>query len=326
LLFKKSILKARENKNMSLSIQPPTDHYLVLIVDDEPDIHKLTKISLRGLKYNQKKTKFLFASSGEEAVTIMKEHPEIAVILLDVVMEKSDAGLVACQRIREELNNPFVRILLRTGQPGSAPEKQTIDEYDIDGYLLKTEITTTRLYSSVRTAIKAWDELLQLERHQQLLRSLHQGFISLHSFDDLEATLERILETTLGLSPSPLAIIQLETFEQGADPHSVRVHLSSDNAVDIEAEIERISQAINQQFGRLSEQQPTEFEGGYLVPITLHRELGYGWLYLKSNHIDAFITDALPLLAGHAANALYANVAQRLLADREQPIYDTMMI
>ena len=166
-------------------------------------------------------------------------------------MEKSDAGLVACQRIRKELNNPFVRILLRTGQPGSAPEKQTIDEYDIDGYLLKTEITTTRLYSSVRTALKAWDELLQLERHQQLLRVLHQGFISLHSFDDLEVTLERILETTLGLCPSPLAILQLETFEQGADPHSVRVHLSADSSLDAEAEANTISKAIHQQFGRL---------------------------------------------------------------------------
>ncbi|MCK5903585.1 MAG: response regulator, partial [Cocleimonas sp.] len=297
-----------------------------LIVDDEPDIHKLTKISLRGLKYNQKKTKFLFAHSGEEAVATMKAHPEIAVVLLDVVMEQSDAGLIACQRIRKELNNPFVRILLRTGQPGSAPEKQTIDDYDIDGYLLKTEITTTRLYSSVRTALKAWDELLQLERHQQLLRTLHQGFISLHSFDDLDVTLERILETTLGLCPSPLAILHLETFEQGADPHSVRVHLSADSADDSEAEVAKISQAINQQFGRLSEQQPTAFAEGYLVPITLHRELGYGWLYLKNDHIDRFITDALPLLAGHAANALYANVAQRLLADREQPIYDTMMI
>jgi hypothetical protein len=58
----------------------------------------------------------------------------------------------------------------------------------------------------------------------------------------------------------------------------------------------------------------------------LHRELGYGWLYLKNDAIDTFSAEALPLLAGHAANALYANVAQHLLEDREQPIYDTMMI
>jgi CheY-like chemotaxis protein len=311
---------------MPLPVPSHSDHYLILIVDDEPDIHKLTKISLRGLKYNQRKIKFLFASSGKEAVETVQENPNIAVILLDVVMETSDAGLKACQRIREELDNQFVRILLRTGQPGSAPEKDTIDEYDIDGYLLKTEITTTRLYSSVRTALKAWNELIQLARHQQLLTILHQGFISMHSFEPLETTLERVLETAVSLCPSPLAVLQLETFEEGADPHSVRVHLSSNSISDGASEAEHLDQKIRQQFGNLSEQAPTQFAGGYLVPLVLHRELGYGWLYLKNDSIDGFITDALPLLAGHAANALYANVAQRLLADREKPIYDTMVI
>jgi CheY-like chemotaxis protein len=311
---------------MSLPVPTHSDRYLILIVDDEPDIHKLTKISLRGLKYNQRKIKFLFANSGEAAVEIVRENPNIAVVLLDVVMETSDAGLRACQRIREELNNQFVRILLRTGQPGSAPEKETIDEYDIDGYLLKTEITTTRLYSSVRTALKAWDELIQLARHQQLLTILHQGFIAMHSFESLEVTLERVLETAVSLCPSPFAVLQLETFEKGADPHSVRVHLSSDSISDAASEAKHLGQKIRQKFGNLSEQDPCQFAGGYLVPLVLHRELGYGWLYLKNDHFDGFIADALPLLAGHAANALYANVAQRLLADREEPIYDTMVI
>jgi len=311
---------------MSLPIPADSNRYLILIVDDEPDIHKLTKISLRGLKYNNNKVKFLFASSGEEAVTTVRNNPNIAVILLDVVMETFDAGLKACQCIRNELNNQFVRILLRTGQPGSAPEKDTIDDYDIDGYLLKTEITTTRLYSSVRTALKAWDELIQLDRHQRLLTTLHQGFISMHSFESLETTLERVLETAIGLCPSPLAVLQLETFQQGAEPHLVRIHLSSDSAIDAETEVDGLAQQVRQQFGQLTNQAPTHFANGYLVPLILHRELGYGWLYLKNDAIDTFSTEALPLLAGHAANALYANVAQQLLEDREKPIYDTMMI
>src|SRR5262249_59490184 len=141
----------------------------VLIVDDEPDIHAVTRLSLRGLRYRNREVKFISASSGAEAVAIVKSRPDVAVMLLDVVMESASAGLDACRTIRDELGNRFVRILLRTGQPGAAPEKQTIDEFDIDGYLPKAELTTNRLYAAVRTALKAWEELIELERHRDLL-------------------------------------------------------------------------------------------------------------------------------------------------------------
>src|SRR5438552_7535019 len=140
----------------------------ILIVDDEPDISMVTKLSLKGVSYRGRSIEFETAASGKEAIDAMKVRPDTSVILLDVVMETSTAGLDACRTIREELGNKLVRILLRTGQPGAAPEKQTIDEYDIDGYLPKAELTTNRLYAAVRTALKAYEELIELERHRQI--------------------------------------------------------------------------------------------------------------------------------------------------------------
>src|SRR5262249_7102302 len=130
--------------------------------------------------------------------------------------------------IRDELGNRFVRILLRTGQPGAAPEKRTIDEFDIDGYLPKAELTTNRLYAAVRTALKAWEELIELERHRELLAAIHDCVISLASFEPLEASLGRILETAVAICPTALAILELQSFEKEGNPRRWFVYLSTD--------------------------------------------------------------------------------------------------
>src|SRR5688572_128125 len=114
--------------------------YRILVVDDEPDIHTITKMSLKNLEHEGRKVEILSAHSGREAIELLQRDASIGVVLLDVVMESDHAGLDACKTIRLELQNRFVRIILRTGQPGQAPERQTIDSYDIDGYLPKADL------------------------------------------------------------------------------------------------------------------------------------------------------------------------------------------
>src|SRR5205085_8841219 len=121
------------------------------------------------------------------------------------------AGLEACKAIREQLGNRFVRILLRTGQPGVAPERKTIEDYDIDGYLPKAELSSNRLWASVRTALKAFHELVELERSRQTLSFLHRSVASLHAFEPLDVCLQRFLATAMAIVPTPLAVLKLET-------------------------------------------------------------------------------------------------------------------
>jgi hypothetical protein len=85
-------------------------------------------------------------------------------VLLDVVMETDDAGLILARRIREELSNQIVRVVLRTGQPGQAPEQRVIIEYDINDYKAKTELTTQKLFTTVISALRAYESLMMLER------------------------------------------------------------------------------------------------------------------------------------------------------------------
>jgi CheY-like chemotaxis protein len=302
------------------------ERYHLLVVDDEPDIHAVTRLSLRGLHHGGREVGLLFAASGEEAVQVMKAHPDVAVILLDVVMETSSAGLDACRAIRGELGNRLVRVLLRTGQPGVAPERETIDQYDIDGYLPKAELTTARLYAAVRTAIKAWTELVELERHRRALTTIHDCVVALCAFDALDMTLGRILDTAVVLCPAPLAVLNLETFDPQGNPRRWFLYQASDPDP---ARGQAAATEAAARLGRdpaLASRGAGPVEGGFLVPFVLHRELGYGWLYLDRAAPDDVAAKMLPLLGEHAANALYASVAQSMLAGRQGPLYDSMIV
>ena len=109
---------------ISDSLEDNRDTWKVLIVDDEEEIHRLTRIVLDEFTFEDKRLIFLSAYSGAEAVEVVKNNPDIALILLDVVMETDDAGLKVVQTIREELKNIFVQIVLRTGQAGQADSRQ----------------------------------------------------------------------------------------------------------------------------------------------------------------------------------------------------------
>ncbi|MCG8460826.1 MAG: response regulator, partial [Holophagales bacterium] len=184
-----------------------TKKHRILLVDDDEDVHLVTRMSLKGLRFRERRLEFLSAMSGREAIEAMRTEPNIAVVLLDVVMETDHAGLEACRTIRDELENPFVRILLRTGQPGAAPEKQVIQEYDIDGYLPKAELTTVRLFTAVRTALKTYYEIVELERYRRNLAAIHDCVVSLHAYEPIETTLERLLATVSEICPVPLAVL-----------------------------------------------------------------------------------------------------------------------
>lgn len=303
------------------------DKYLVLVVDDEPDMHSLTRLSIKNLRYRERGVELAFASTGQEAVAFMRNRPDTAVIILDVVMETSSAGLDACMTIRKELGNEFVRILLRTGQPGAAPEKKVIDDYDIDGYLAKAELTTNRLYTTVRTALKAYDELLELQRHREVLTFLHESVTSLHTSESLEVSLQRVLETAVVVAPCDLAVLNLETFLESGDSKRYVLYTGTHpNSAELEAQAAAVVAQVAADPSALALKDAGVFGQGYLVPLVLHRDLGYGWIYVQSQLEDALAWQTLPMLAAHAANALYATLAQDLLNAREGEFYANISV
>ncbi len=303
-----------------------SDKYTILVVDDEPDMHALSRLSLKKLKYKDKGVELAFAFTGAEAVAFMKAHPETAVILLDVVMETSTAGLDACQSIRSEIGNEFVRILLRTGQPGAAPEKKVIESYDIDGYLAKAELTTNRLYTAVRSALKTYSELLELQQHREILNFVHESVIALQNSDSLEGSLQQILETAVVIAPTPLAVLKLNLYDSEGGLQDYLLYTGTHAAgTELQAEAEAVTAAVESDPGALALQQAGNFEAGYLVPLHMTSQWGEGWIYLQGEHTAPLTLQTLPMLATHATNALYMHLLTHQ-KEMEQAFYPAVLI
>ncbi|MBF0108177.1 MAG: DUF3369 domain-containing protein [Magnetococcales bacterium] len=141
--------------------------WTILVVDDDPDILAITRISLRDFQFAGRGLRLLLAHGAGEALELYRREPEIAVALIDVVMETDDAGLKLVRTIREEFGNTAIRLIIRTGQPGHAPERYVIDNYDIDDYKEKTELTAIKLYTTIRSAIKSYRDIKQIENSRQ---------------------------------------------------------------------------------------------------------------------------------------------------------------
>ena len=136
--------------------------FKIVIIDDDQEVHAFTKLALKSFKYNNKKIEFISIYSEKEAREVLPLHKDIAVVLLDVVMETNNSGLDIVKFIRNDLHNDMSRIIIRTGQPGEAPERYVIDNYDINDYKEKTELTTDKLYTTIRTALVQYSQLLEL--------------------------------------------------------------------------------------------------------------------------------------------------------------------
>ncbi|WP_346355619.1 DUF3369 domain-containing protein [Azotosporobacter soli] len=160
----------------------------ILIVDDEPKIHSVTKLVLRDVVIDGRKLEFYSAYSAQQAKEFLQSNPaKIALIFLDVVMEEEDSGLKLVHYIRRELNNQLVRIILRTGQPGYAPESKVVLEYDINDYKEKTELTSQRLVTALVLALRSYRDLETIEENKRGLEQMIEAAPDVFRAQTLEA-------------------------------------------------------------------------------------------------------------------------------------------
>jgi EAL domain-containing protein (putative c-di-GMP-specific phosphodiesterase class I) len=151
------------------------DAWVVLLVDDEPEIHEITKLVLADTSFSGIPVQLHSAYSASEAKTFLECHRDTALMLLDVVMETDDAGLRLVNYVREQIGNTDLQIVLRTGQPGMAPERDVIPGYDINGYFLKTEMVAQKLRSIVISSLRAYNYIKTLRPGQAGVASPQLG-------------------------------------------------------------------------------------------------------------------------------------------------------
>ena len=134
----------------------------VLIVDDDPEVHRATKLACLGLRLLDRPIEWLEAYSGADATRVATEQRGLAVAIVDVVMESPTAGLDLVAWLRSHYD-PNLRIILRTGQPGYAPELETVLQHDINAYRTKSELTSSQLIAVLATALRNYQEMQRVE-------------------------------------------------------------------------------------------------------------------------------------------------------------------
>ena len=210
----------------------------ILVVDDDAEVHSVTRMILGKIHYKGRNIELLSVHSAAEARTLLEQEHDIAAVLLDVVMETDDAGLRLVKVIREELNNQAIRIILRTGQPGQAPEERVIVDYDINDYKAKSELTAQKLFTTVIAALRSYETILSLEKTRVGLEKILDSTSTLfqvHSIQQFASGVLTQLSAFLGCQPNGIICMQLDptSLHDGPAPcDDMRILASTGEYVD----------------------------------------------------------------------------------------------
>ena len=205
----------------------------VLIADDEPEVHEVTRLVLGGFRFEDRPLSFLSAYSAAEAFELIRAQPDIAVLLLDVVMETEHAGLEIVRRIRQELGNHRVRIVLRTGQPGQAPEQHVISSYDINDYKEKTELTAARFQTTLFVALRGYRDLMTIETSKQGLEQVIDASAEIFSQREDSSFAAKVLKHLARLSQADGITLLCRVEDADTDQQRYPIALSTAPHADL---------------------------------------------------------------------------------------------
>jgi signal transduction histidine kinase/DNA-binding response OmpR family regulator len=306
------IIRKSKNK-LSKTTEKPSQMKLppwkVLIVDDDSDIHAITELALKDFSFADRTLQIFQATSGLEARTILQTEPDIAVALIDVVMETDDAGLRLVDFIRNELKYSLIRLIIRTGQPGMAPAREVIERYDIDDYKSKTELEDDKLYTTMRVALKSYRDLVTLDSNRKALRKILEAVPEFHQAQSLNHFFNGVLSQLIGLcnlgENTLISTVNSGLVITADNQHQVTVQSGTGRFAPTEEseEIERIRQVcLDKILGETAEQ--TLPADALLLPLEINQK-AIGFVYLENaHHLSRADLDLIHIMAQQCSSAL----------------------
>src|SRR5918911_214352 len=223
----------------------------IAVIDDDPAVHDGTRFALSDYSLNGQGLEILSAYSAAEGRKLMAEHRDVAAVLLDVIMETDAAGLDLVEFIRNEIKNETVRIILRTGQPGQAPERRVIVDYDINDYKAKTELTADKLFTTLTAALRAYQQLQRMVETRRGLEIIVEAASTLFDFRSMQRLAEGVLTQIGSLLNADCAGILV--LRDAGDPHQTFAILAGSGCYR-QLTKARDDQPIDDQIGRLVRQ------------------------------------------------------------------------
>jgi len=168
--------------------------WIVLIVDDDQDIHAAIRLAVGRGRFFGRKIEFCSANSAAEALKVVSEIDRSRLVLafVDVIMEHDTAGLELVGKLRAQFGTPL-QIVLNTGQPHLTPAEEAARKYEISGYLSKLEATPERLRTVIHVAIRNFRKF----RAMQVLCDSLSDFVTLFESATSTKALDKLLSSAL---------------------------------------------------------------------------------------------------------------------------------
>lgn len=192
----------------------PEKFWRVLIVDDDESVHQVTRLVLADAEIEHRKLDIVSAYSSKEAKEILLKDDTFCMAFVDVVMETDHAGLELVEWIRKEIKNQSIRLVLRTGQAGTAPEAKVIKQFDINDYKEKTDFTANKMITTVYASIRAYRDIVTIQRSLDAFKKLIEATHDLLKISQLKnfgsAALNHLL-ALMNVESSALYIARTKT-------------------------------------------------------------------------------------------------------------------
>jgi len=135
----------------------------VLISDDDEGIHQITNLILSKEKFDDISIELINKYSAKETIEYLKTHDDIAVIILDMIMEKDDSGISVINEIRDTIKNKHIRIVIRTGQASDKSIYKLINDYEINDYKEKNNLRAMDLKTTLTFALRGYKDIKEIQ-------------------------------------------------------------------------------------------------------------------------------------------------------------------
>lgn len=188
-------------------IEKSKSTYKIIVSDDDEEVHTITKLVLDDIKFEGHDLEIYSAFNEKETIELLKKHPNTAILFQDVVMDTHDTGLKIVDYLRKDLKNFITRVILRTGQPGEAPEDRIVIDYDINDYRLKTEMTHQRMITSVYEALRSYRDIVRLEKNRIGLQKIISASSDLFKYNKIKDFYKEVLYQMMSFEDDENAVV-----------------------------------------------------------------------------------------------------------------------
>ena len=299
-----------ENESSQEAIDVNAQCWRILVVDDDESVHQVTKLVLSGLVIEGRSLELVSVFSKQQAQELLAQDQDFCIAFVDVVMESDHAGLELIEWIRNDLKNQAIRLVLRTGQAGTAPEAKVIKEFDINDYKEKTDFTSNKMITTLYAGIRAYRDIMTIQRSLDAFKSLITTTHHLLRIDQIRsfgsAVLNQLL-TLMDIQSSALYIARNQLDFNQQEHNSIiactgRYVSDAENLASSSID-NNVKQKITQAFEQKQHQSSDKCFIGYYetsanTASVLYIEIENTSHYFNSNLLEFFATNVALIFEG----------------------------